>query len=306
MSDWFKKDDMDLEDVIEATDKLFDDQEASQPQLRHVMEFEEDAKELVKNWGKYQGLLTGISEVDMLTKGLLAGELVILAGETSHGKTLLGVNMAVRLAENGHNCLFVTLEMTHAQLTARILKTTNKKLVDVPIFFQDSDELNWKDVDRLIREAKDNGAECVFVDHLHYFTRELENVSEDLGRITKEFKKNAIRHNLPVVLISHVRKKQGNQKATASNDELRGSSYIAQDADIVLFVRRESETETRITVTKNRNRGFNPELDSFLVHVEEGAKIKSPRGSTAKELPEDSVSIAEIQSIFPHAEVIKD
>jgi replicative DNA helicase len=292
---------MDL--ILSQSDQLFDDQEASQPGLRAAIEFEEEAEELVKNWGKVQGLTTGIREVDDLTKGMVGGELIIVAGETSHGKTLLSVNMATRLAERGHRTLFVTLEMTHPQLTARVIKTATKREEALTnILYQEGDELNWKNVDRLIKEAKAEGVECVFVDHLHYFTRELDNVAEDLGRITKEFKKNAIRHDIPIVLISHVRKKQNSEKTSANNDALRGSSYIAQDADIVLFVIRESETETIVTITKNRNRGFNPDVSSRLIVIEDGSRIKSPQASTAKEIPGDDISITEIEEMFPQSE----
>ncbi len=282
-----------IEAVKRFTDSIFETDEPS-VSFRAAAEFEEEARELVKNWGTYQGLQTGIRAIDCLTKGLVGGELIIVAGETSHGKTLTAINMATKLAEKGNSVLFVTLEMTWPQMTARIMKTTDKDLGSLPIIFQDKDELNWKDVDRLIGDAVKEGVQCVFVDHLHYFSRELEKVSEDLGRITKEFKKNAIRHNVPIVLISHVRKKHAGQKTAASNDELRGSSYIAQDADIVLFVNRESETKTVITITKNRNRGFNPDHASSPVEIEEGARIKTPRGSTI--LHGGATSI---QEIFP-------
>lgn len=302
MSKWVNKEELSDDDslklVQEVTDRLFTT-ERKKIGLAHIAEYEEEAKELVKNWGSYQGILTGIGGIDRLTKGMVGGELIILAGPTSHGKTLVGINIAVRVAESGSNVLFITLEMTHAQLAARALKTAEKPLNEINIFLQDEDEMNWKDVDRLIAEAKKDGIQLVVVDHLHYFTRELENVSEDLGRITKEFKKNAIRHNLPIVLISHIRKKMGNKSHVADNDELRGSSYIAQDADIVLFVKRNSDTETEITITKNRNRGFNPDLDTSILEIEEGAKIKSPQANTAKEIPEDDDIIADVQSIFP-------
>ena len=122
--------------------------------------------------------------------------------------------------------------------------------------FQKNDELDWKHIDGLIERAvKELGVELVVIDHLHYFTRELQNVAEDLGRITKEIKKNAIRHNIPVMLISHVRKSQDGKQTTM--EDLRGSSYIAQDADIVLMVGRDFDNDKLIvTIEKNRNRGF--------------------------------------------------
>lgn len=231
--------------------------------LALMADFTEEAKERLKNWGQIQGLRSGYHSIDQLTKGMLGGEIVVVAGKTSHGKTTLAINIANRVAQNGARVLFVTLEMTPVEVTSRFMHI-NKDIPDGydaashNIAFQFNDELDWKDVDGLIAKAKrDLEVDLVVIDHLHYFTRELDKVAEDLGRITKEIKKNAIRHNIPVILISHVRKTQ-TKKEDATIDDLRSSSFIAQDADIVLMV-GQSENKPGyvwVKIEKNRNRGF--------------------------------------------------
>lgn len=140
--------------------------------------------------------------------------------------TLLSMNIANNVAKTGRIVLFVTLEMTHVELTSRYMYLNggeSKDFIEVSTntLFQKNDELGWKDIDGLIRNAKEElGADLVVVDHLHYFTRETEKASEDLGRITKEFKKNAIRHNIPILLVSHVRKLGKDEKL--SGESLRG------------------------------------------------------------------------------------
>lgn len=221
----------------------------------------EEAKSRFENWGKMFGLSTGFPSIDKLTLGLPGGELIIIAGETSKGKTLLSMNIANNVAKLGGRILFITLEMTHAELTSRYMylnggfDTDDFALVAANTVFQHNDELDWKDIDGLISNAKEQlDVDLVVVDHLHYFTRELQNVAEDLGRITKEFKKNSIRHNIPIILISHVRKLGKDEDLDAN--ALRGSSLIGQDADIVLFVNRDPETNAMgVLITKNRNRG---------------------------------------------------
>lgn len=218
----------------------------------------EKAKILRANWGKMQGLSCGYKSLDALTLGLVPGELIVIGGATSEGKTALAVNMTSRIVRSGKTVLFVTLEMTKEQLTSRMLFVSNNfEDVAAQLAYQKEDELNWQSIDGLIGNAvKELGVELVVIDHLHYFTRELEQVAEDLGRITKEIKKNAQRHEIPVILISHVRKTQKGERATI--DDLRGSSYIAQDADIVLMVGRDKEFPNKIGVSceKNRNRGI--------------------------------------------------
>lgn len=229
----------------------------SQSKLAMMSDYEEQIAERELNWNKPVGLKTNLQTLDKYTMGLAPGELTIIGGATSQGKTLLACNITSRIAAEGHNVLFVTLEMTHAELGSRIKRISGRNAdeISVCVAFQKADELDWQSIDGLIANAvKEFGAKLVVIDHLHYFTRELQNVSEDLGRITKEFKKNAIRHSVPIILISHTRK--GDSKQLSTIDDLRGSSYIAQDADIVLMVGQQPDTVDTlfVTVEKNRNR----------------------------------------------------
>lgn len=232
-------------------------------------DYTEQAKERMANWGRLQGLSSGYDEIDRLTKGLVGGELIVIAGATSQGKTTVALNIANNVAGNGTPVLFVTLEMTKAEVTARLMKMNGGdnegyQAAASLLAYQKEDELNWKDIDGLIAKAKSElDVGLVVIDHLHYFSRELEHLSEDLGRITKELKKNAIRHDVPIALISHVRKRGNNEaKGKAPDiDDLRGSSYIAQDADIVLMVARSPEYPDNMVlrIDKNRNRGIDYE-----------------------------------------------
>lgn len=276
-------------------------------QVTSMMDFVDESKERYNNWGKMQGLSTGFTSIDRLTLGLVGGELVIIAGPTSRGKTLLAMNIANNIAKKGGRVLFVTLEMTHAELTSRYMYANDGwdsddfALVAANTIFQENDELDWQDIDGLIQNAKEQlDVDLVIIDHLHYFTRELANVAEDLGRITKEFKKNAIRYDIPVILISHIRKLAKDEEL--SGDSLRGSSLIAQDADIVLMVNRDPETnEMGVLIDKNRNRGKlsdrtkdwigRTEREINTIYLEfNNTKLKDPMN-----VPDD------ISSIFPGA-----
>jgi replicative DNA helicase len=229
--------------------------------LVSLLEFGDAGNKMLQNWGKMQGISSGYPSVDRLTKGFVGGELTIVAGQTSYGKTALCLNIANNVALTGKTILFVSMEMSGAQINARYQKinggmTDAYFTVAANTVLQKKDELNWKSIDALIGNAKEEmGVELVVIDHLHYFTRELEHASEDIGRIVKEIKKNCLRHNIPVLLISHIRKTNG-QEATL--EDLRGSSFIGQDADIVLMVGRDKEDMDSlfVKIEKNRNRGY--------------------------------------------------
>lgn len=230
-------------------------------QVSSMLDHVEEAEERYKHRDEIQGLSTGFPSIDKLTMGLVAGELIVVAGPTSKGKTLLSMHISNNVAKKGGRVLFITLEMTKAEMTSRYMyinggsATHDFQTVAANTIFQENDELDWKDIDGLIQNAKEQlDVDLVVIDHLHYFARDIKNAAEELGKITMTFKKNAIRHKLPIILISHIRKLGKDEDL--SGDSLRGSSLIAQDSDIVLLVNRDPETnQMGVLIDKNRNRG---------------------------------------------------
>ena len=257
---------------------------ASELEFTMLADYHDEIEFRMKNWGQIMGLRTGNWVLDRMTMGLAPGELIVIGGATSNGKTALSMNIAANVAKQNRNVLFVTLEMTHVEAGVcfrKILGEDQYSNHAASIFFQKNDELSWKSIDGLIRKAKDEaGCELVVIDHLHYFTREIRDVADELGNITKELKKNAIRHQIPIILISHTRKAPDSHTRKTGINDLRGSSYIAQDADIVLMVERnlkEFPNDIIVTLEKNRNR-FGCKVGTFY-HFEfrELRVIEPPR-----------------------------
>lgn len=281
-------------------------------QVASMIDYIDESKSRFANWGKMQGISTGFPSIDKLTLGLLGGELIIVAGPTSRGKTLLSMNIANNIAKKGGRVLFVTLEMTHEELTSRYMfanggwDTEDFATVAGNTIFQQNDELDWQDIDGLMQNAKKElDVDLVIIDHLHYFTRELSNVAEDLGRITKEFKKNAKRYDIPVILISHIRKLGKDEEL--SGESLRGSSLIAQDADIVLLVNRDPQTNAMgVLIDKNRNRGKLSDRTKEWGGLDEREinTIYLDFNDTKLRDPEPEVPDM-VQQIFPGAKAIK-
>lgn len=235
-----------------------------------------------------------------MTCGFAPGELTIVAGETSQGKTLLCCNVAANMIKEKHKVVFVTLEMTKAELLSRFWKILGYKtdgegceqLVNACKYlrFQQIDRMDWKTIPYLIEQAKDWGAECVFIDHLHYFARDMHDMANELGIITQEFKQAAIKFNIPIVLVSHTRKIEKGKKHADLND-LRGSSYIAQDADIVLMVWQDKDSPDTITIglDKNRNR-LDYRVGTAVNHYKEGLIINDIEYAGRGQLDKNSVN----------------
>lgn len=209
--------------------------------------------------GQIKGLSTGLKKVDTMTQGFVPGELMIISGQTSHGKTQLSNNIMLSVAKNEHKVMFVTMEMTKQETADRFnMLTKDQDIGEGKIFLNMRADLAYTDVTKLIEKAKEKGCELVVIDHLHYFSRSVENATQEVSKIVKEFKSAAVQYEIPIILICHVRKMAPKKHPTL--EDLRDSSLIAQDADLVLIVwRDESPTaknpnEVEVTLWKNRNR----------------------------------------------------
>lgn len=245
-----------------------------------------------KEFGKLVGLSTGYVVLDDMTMGLAPGELTIVAAPTSVGKTLLCLNIAANLAMKGHAVGFITLEMTRPEIGSRLMRIMGEQKGEISnIIVNKSDRMSWRSVETFLKKAIEYGdIEVLFIDHLHYFARSMDNQAEELGLITQEFKHLAIKYNIPIVLISHTRKtdNMGKERAATMND-LRGSSFIAQDADIVLMLNRVWQndddsgtivdpTGVRVSLEKNRNRFGVPVGTSFRLN-KNGLRIETALSS---------------------------
>ena len=290
-------------------DKLIDDsvddevEAKAKAELVNPSDYMEGALQRIKNWGQQVGLSSGYHAIDRMTMGFAPGELTIVAGPTSQGKTLWCCNIAANMVKDKHKIVFVTLEMTKEELLSRFWnilgygydEVGQKQMAEACRYlrFQQIDRMNWQTIPYLIEQAKSWGAECVFIDHLHYFAREMHDVANELGIITQEFKQAAIKNQLPIVLISHTRKIEKG-KAHADINDLRGSSYIAQDADIVLMVWQEQKEETEgiyIGLDKNRNR-LNYKIGTSVRHDKCGLVIMDLNDEGRRVADQNSVSFA--------------
>lgn len=219
----------------------------------------EELEEWAKKDGQLRGLTTGYWTLDRMTAGLCGGDLDIIAGPSNLGKTLVCVNMMARQIALGHKVIFITLEMSKREIAQRLYSIMTPGyygalMQDKPILVQKEDRMPYESVKYAVARAKEWGAEVVYIDHLHYFSRSMQNQAEGLGMITQEFKIVAREYDIPIVLVSQLRKTNGERP---TGDDLRGSALIKQDADIVLVLDKDPQDmhqHVRVTLDKNRDR----------------------------------------------------
>lgn len=251
----------------------------------------EEAKTLFADWGKIQGLSSRYFSIDNMTKGFVNGELTVIGGSTSHGKTQTAMNITYNVAKGGDPVLFVTMEMTKQQLTSRFMKIAEPKGVEgLPINYQKTHDLPHTDIYYLVKKAVSQGNKLIVVDHLHYFSRETEYSSEMIGRIVKDFKIAAVENEVPIILISHVRKLKESQRPEIQ--DLRDSSFIAQDSDVVLMVWKDTSVdsdaleEVEVAVLKNRQRGLFSKHRMYKLQSD-GAKLTESKIKPKKKEEQD-------------------
>jgi replicative DNA helicase len=218
--------------------------------------------------GDITGISTGFAEMDRLTAGLQRGDLIIVAGRPSMGKTTLAINIAenAAIAHKIPTAVF-SMEMSAEQLSFRMIgsigrvnqqKLRTGRLTDedwtridsavsmmsnVPIYIDDSAGLSPTEVRARARRLKrEHGLGMIVVDYLQLMQTagHSENRATEISEISRSLKALAKELDVPVIALSQLNRsvEQRNDKKPVMSD-LRESGAIEQDADLIVFIYRE-------------------------------------------------------------------
>ena len=218
------------------------------------------------------GSSTGFKDLDNKLQGLQKGDLVVVAGRPSMGKTSFAMNIAENVLLNDDSngaVLIFSLEMPGESLTTRLLSGMTKlnqqnvrsgmlkddelrillqqseKLKNMPLWIDDSSILSPMELRakarRLARTEKD-GLSLIVVDYLQLMQLPLsiENRVNQISEISRSLKSLAKELNVPVIALSQLNRavEQRPNKRPIMAD-LRDSGAIEQDADVILFIYRD-------------------------------------------------------------------
>ena len=219
---------------------------------------------------KYQGLPTGIKELDSTITGLNRSDLIVLAARPGVGKTSLGLNIARHVAVTAkRRVAFFSLEMGREQLASRLLASealvegTKLRAGDLTeaewarlieagdilrradLYIDDSPGLTVLEMQGKLRRL--DHVDLVIVDYLQLMTgsRRTDNRVNEISEITRNLKVMAKELNVPLMALSQLRRPTERTKDHRPGlSELRDSGSIEQDADIVIFLHREAYNAT--------------------------------------------------------------
>jgi len=236
------------------------------------------------------GVPTGFAEMDRMTAGLQRGDLVIVAGRPSMGKTTLAINIAENAAIGaGLPAAIFSMEMSAEQLTFRMIGSIGRvnqsnlrrgklspedwsridsavsMMQAAPIYIDDSPGLTPTEVRARARRLKrEHGLGLIVVDYLQLMqvSGTAENRATEISEISRSLKALAKELEVPVIALSQLNRsvEQRVDKKPVMSD-LRESGAIEQDADVIVFIYREEvydkETPRRgvadIIIGKQRN-----------------------------------------------------
>ncbi len=218
------------------------------------------------------GVPTGFSDLDSKTSGLQPGDLIIVAGRPSMGKTAFSLNIAENVALDASLPVAVfSMEMAATQLVMRMLGSVGRldqhklrtgkiaeddwhklthalgRLNEAPVYIDESPGLTAMEVRararRLARQSKDGRLGLIVIDYLQLMSGSSggqENRATEISEISRSLKGLAKELHVPVIALSQLNRslEQRPNKRPVMSD-LRESGAIEQDADVILFIYRD-------------------------------------------------------------------
>ena len=235
----------------------------------------EMASAAYKNEEGIVGVPTGLKDLDDRLGGLHQSDLIIIAGRPGMGKTALATNIAFNAAqklldsERKSSIAFFSLEMSSEQLSTRILAEqsriksndirrgkisddqfdkfieTSKNISELPLYIDETPAISIAALSNRARRIKRLfGLDMIIVDYIQLMKGSYNNKDgrvQEISEITQGLKAIAKELSIPVVALSQLSRavEQRDDKKPQLSD-LRESGSIEQDADVVMFVYRES------------------------------------------------------------------
>jgi replicative DNA helicase len=215
------------------------------------------------------GVHTGFVDLDRMIKPLRGGELIIIAGRPSMGKS----GMAANIAEHVAKTLPVgawSLEMSNASIAERVLSWHEKKdinaagkLAELNLWIGTPHTLSVGSLRlRMKRLRRKHGLALAMVDYLGLMRGEGENRTQEIGSISRGLKGLAIEFGIPIIAVAQLnRGTEGRLDRRPLLSDLRESGDVEQDADIVLMLYRDdyynngspAKGTAEVLVRKHRN-----------------------------------------------------
>ena len=240
--------------------------------------------------GSVIGVPSGLIDLDEITAGFHPGDLVIIAGRPSMGKTSLALSIARNAAVDHKESIgFFSLEMADLQIAMRLLCAESKvdshlvrtgnlpksqwknlslhvgTLAEAPIYLDDSPAITVLELRAKARRLKaEHDVKLIIVDYLQLMQgpKGVESRQQEISIITRSLKSLAKDLKIPIIALSQLSRAVENRTDKRPQlSDLRESGAIEQDADVVMFLFRqwvytreeEDRGKAQVIIAKQRN-----------------------------------------------------
>ena len=242
------------------------------------------------------GIPSGFRTLDQMTSGFQKGDLVVLAARPSMGKTALALGLASHAAKEGMTVGFFSLEMAAEQLTLRLLSSESNiahhnirnatissaewselvnvagQMAEMKLFIDDTPLMTVSDVRTKARKLKvEHNLQLLVIDYLQllHTSRRHENRHQEVSEISRALKGLAKELEIPIIALSQLsRAVDSRMDKRPMLSDLRESGAIEQDADVIMFLYRDSV--------------YNPECENpALAELIVGKQRNGPTGTAS-------------------------
>lgn len=276
-----------LEEVQQSIFELSDDRQVvSSRKIGEVIKETIDIiDEVRKSKNPISGIPSGFERLDQMTAGFQREEFIIIGARPSVGKTALALNVAAYISfQKKIPAAFFSLEMSGIALVQRLISSEamvqaqslrsgflstndyNKilasmgKIYEAPFYIVDMPNMKLLDLRAQARKLRaQQQVEIIFVDYLGLIGHEISSLPryEQISEISRSLKSLARELKIPIVVLCQLNRDAQFETPTLAN--LRDSGSIEQDADLVLFLNRESPKKK-----KNDNDDDKPVQAGFI------------------------------------------
>jgi replicative DNA helicase len=225
----------------------------------HAMKIAEQAE------GQQAVIPTGFKNIDDIIQGVSPGDLCIVAGRPSMGKSALALDIITNMAQRGLSIVFFTLEMPHRGIIERAFVRTGlvtmprirqglsdyekgkakeaaSELEKLDILFHETGDTPKKQGAFIRARKKSHKIDVVVVDYLQLMHTggRIENKTQEVTAISWGLKRIAMQEKVPVIALSQLNRLVENRTNHRPRmSDLRESGSIEQDADFVMLLHRE-------------------------------------------------------------------
>lgn len=248
---------MGTDDLKESLDKSLFSQIAAD-RMVHYLEYLDHHK----STSELKRFSTDLYQLDSLLDGFHAGEMIVITGPTGSGKTLLADSIGQRFMRiEKIKIAWLSFEVPVKQMVKKYQDSEDGSelglYIPMELISGNFEWLKTKCLEAIVR----HGCKAIFIDHLHFLV-DMDtklNMSLNIGAVMRRIKQEiCIAMNLVVFVIAH----QGQKKeGEPSIDNIRDSSFIAQEADIVLVVYRTADPVPRELEMNAKIKGYPQTFD---------------------------------------------